>query len=94
MAGNTAGKVATGNGQPRSPAARHRWPAVTPKRAAAVLISAAALWFILVNRATIGVYLWVPKVTAPLWLILLITFAAGLLTGLLLRRGRKERQQQ
>jgi uncharacterized integral membrane protein len=92
MTGNTAGRVATGNGQARPPAARHRWPAITPKRAAAVLISAAALWFILVNRATIGVTLWVSDVTAPLWLILLITFAAGLLTGLLLRRGRKEKK--
>ena len=89
MAGNTAGKLATDSGRP--PAARRRWPAVTPKRTGAVLISAAALWFILVNRATIAVNLWVPKVTAPLWLILLITFAVGLLTGLLLARGRKQK---
>jgi uncharacterized protein (DUF983 family) len=48
----------------------------------------AAIWFIVVNRARIDIYLWVPKVTAPLWLVLAITFAAGLLTGLLLRRRR------
>jgi hypothetical protein len=91
MAGNTAGKLATENGRARPPASRHRWPAITAKRAGALLIAAAALWFILVNRSTIGVYLWVPKVTAPLWLILLITFAAGLLTGLLLTRSRKQK---
>jgi uncharacterized integral membrane protein len=92
MAGNSTRRVATDNGQAR-PAARHRWPAaLTPKRTAAILITAAALWFILVNRATIGVYLWVPKVTAPLWLILLFTFAGGLLTGLLLSRGRKKKE--
>jgi uncharacterized integral membrane protein len=91
MAGNTTGRVATGNGQAR-PATRRRWPALlTPKRTAALLIAAAALWFILVNRATIGVYLWVPRVTAPLWLILLFTFAGGLLTGLLLSRSRRNK---
>jgi len=89
MAGNTTKRVATDQGQAR-PASKGRWPAVlTPKRTVAILIVAAALWFILVNRATIGVYLWVPKVTAPLWLILLFTFAGGLLTGLLLSRSRK-----
>lgn len=92
MAGNSTGRLAPGNGQARPPAARRRWPALTPKTTAALVIVAAALWFILVNRATIGVYLWVPKVTAPLWLILLFTFIGGLLTGLLLRRGRNKQR--
>jgi hypothetical protein len=30
----------------------------------------------------------VPKVTAPLWLVLVLTFVGGLITGLLLRRNR------
>jgi uncharacterized integral membrane protein len=92
MAGNTAGRLATEDGRARPPAHRHRWPAITAKRAGALLIAAAALWFILVNRATIGVNLWVPKVTAPLWLILLLTFGGGLLTGLLLSRSRKQKR--
>ncbi|MGH3246518.1 MAG: LapA family protein [Trebonia sp.] len=47
------------------------------------------MWFIVVNRGRVSIYLWVPKVTAPLWLVLLITFAAGALTGLLVRRAKK-----
>ena len=91
MAGHTTGKLATENGRARPPAHRRRWPALTARRAGALVIAAAALWFILVNRSTIAVNLWVPKVTAPLWLILLLTFAGGLLTGLLLTRGRKQK---
>ena len=92
MAGNTTGKLATENGRARPPAHRHRWPAITPKRAAAIVIAAAALWFILVNRSSVSVYLWVPKVIAPLWVILLLTFAGGVLMGLLLARGRKQKR--
>ncbi len=92
MAGNTAGRVATDSGQGRPPATRRRWPAVlTPKRTLAIVIGAIALWFILVNRATVSLTLWVSDVTAPLWVVLLITFAAGLLAGLLLGRNKKKR---
>jgi len=31
----------------------------------------------------------VPKITAPLWLVLVLTFAGGLITGLLLRRRNR-----
>lgn len=61
---------------------------VSPKLITAGVILVAAVWFILVNRARVGIYLWVPKVTAPMWLVLLITFAAGMAAGLLLRRRR------
>jgi hypothetical protein len=50
------------------------------------VIVVAALWFIFVNTQRVSIYLWIPKVTAPLWLVLVITFAGGLITGLLLRR--------
>jgi hypothetical protein len=30
----------------------------------------------------------VPKITSPLWLVLVLTFAGGLITRLLLRRNR------
>jgi putative exporter of polyketide antibiotics len=66
---------------------------VSPKVMTAGLITIAAVWFIIVNRARVGIYLWVPKVTAPMWLVLVITFAGGLITGLLLRRGKKQAQQ-
>jgi len=58
------------------------------------VIVIAAVWFIIVNRARISIYLWVPKVTAPLWLVLVIFFAGGLITGLLLQRGKNTQQQR
>jgi len=81
-----AGQTSVG---PTAPShARRSGLAVSPKLILAAVIVIAAIWFIVVNRARIDIYLWVPKVTAPLWLVLAITFAAGLLTGLLLRRRR------
>jgi uncharacterized integral membrane protein len=53
------------------------------------VIVVAAVWFIIVNRQRVALYLWVPKVTAPLWLVLVLVFAGGLLTGLLLQRRSK-----
>jgi uncharacterized integral membrane protein len=61
---------------------------VSPKVIVGGLITAAAVWFILVNRARVAIYVWVPKVTAPLWLVLLVTFAAGMLAGYLLHRSK------
>jgi uncharacterized integral membrane protein len=54
-----------------------------------LVVVVAAIWFILVNTQRVSIYLWVPKVTAPLWLVLVITFAGGLITGLLLRRRNR-----
>jgi uncharacterized integral membrane protein len=61
---------------------------VTSKRVAILVILVAAIWFILVNTQRVSIYLWVPKVTAPMWLVLVLTFAGGLITGLLLQRNR------
>ena len=62
---------------------------VTSKRVMILVIVVAAIWFILVNTQRVSIYLWVPKVTAPLWLVLVITFAGGLITGLLISRDRR-----
>ena len=62
---------------------------ITSKTITILVIVAAAIWFILVNTQRVSIYLWVPKVTAPLWLVLLITFAGGLIAGLLLRRRNR-----
>jgi uncharacterized integral membrane protein len=62
---------------------------VTSKRVMILVIVVAAIWFILVNTQRVSIYLWVPKVTAPLWLVLVITFAGGLITGLLLQRRHR-----
>jgi len=73
-------------------AARRPGIRISPKLITAVVIVAAAVWFILVNKSRVDIYLWVPKLTAPMWLVLLLTFAGGLLTGLLLRRNRRQDQ--
>jgi uncharacterized integral membrane protein len=76
----------------RTRRATAKWAGVTvsPKTIAAGVIVIAAVWFILINRSSVSIYLWVPKVTAPMWVILLITFAGGTLTGILVRRNRKQ----
>jgi uncharacterized integral membrane protein len=81
-----AGQTSAGPTAPTH--ARRSGVTVSPKLILAAVIVIAAIWFIVVNRDRIDIYLWVPKVTAPLWLVLLITFAGGLLAGLLLRRRR------
>ena len=63
--------------------------AVTPKRITILVVVVAALWFIFVNTQRVSIYLWVPKITAPLWLVLVLTFACGLIPGLLLRRRNR-----
>ena len=63
--------------------------AVTSKRIMILAILVAAIWFILVNTQRVSIYLWVPKITSPLWLVLVLTFAAGLVTGLLLQRRNR-----
>jgi len=83
-----AGQTSVGPAAPSH--ARRSRVTVSPKIILAAVIVIAAVWFIVVNRARIDIYLWVPKVTAPLWLVLLITFAGGLLAGLLLRRRRRD----
>jgi uncharacterized integral membrane protein len=62
---------------------------ITPKRITIVVVVVAVLWFILVNTQRVSIYLWVPKITAPLWLVLVLTFAGGLITGLLLQRRNR-----
>jgi uncharacterized integral membrane protein len=62
---------------------------VTSKRIMILVIVAAAIWFILVNTQRVSIRLWVPHITAPLWLVLILTFAAGLITGLLLQRRNR-----
>ncbi len=80
--------VKTGNGPKKVAGVK-----ITSKTITVLVIVVAAVWFILVNTQKVSIYLWVPKITASLWLVLLITFASGLITGLLLRRrgGRSTR---
>jgi uncharacterized integral membrane protein len=59
---------------------------ITSRTITVAVILVAAIWFILVNTQQVSIHLWVPRVTGPLWVVLVLTFAGGLITGLLLRR--------
>ena len=60
MAGSpTAGRAASGTH------GKQAGRKVSPKAIIGGLILIAAVWFIVVNRESVGIYLWVPKVTAP-----------------------------
>ncbi|RPE29494.1 uncharacterized protein DUF1049 [Kitasatospora cineracea] len=47
-----------------------------------------AVWFIAVNTASVSIRLWIPTVTLPLWLVLLVTLLVGAALGGLLARRR------
>jgi len=57
---------------------------------AGVVIVGLALWFVFANTRTATVQLWVARVSMPMWITLLVTFAAGWIVGLLFRRRKKD----
>jgi uncharacterized integral membrane protein len=73
-------------GGPAKSARRRRIP---PKLIVALVILVIVLWFAFANTNDAKIKLWVHDVRAPVWLVLLCTFAAGVITGWLLRRRRK-----
>ncbi|MYS80227.1 lipopolysaccharide assembly protein LapA domain-containing protein [Embleya scabrispora] len=40
-----------------------------------------AVWFVLANTDSATIRFWIPTLEAPIWIVLLGTFAAGALTG-------------
>jgi uncharacterized integral membrane protein len=64
----------------------------TPKVVIGGLISIAALWFIIANNSEVRIHLWVPWISARLWVVLLLTFVAGALVGFLTGRRRAKRK--
>ena len=62
---------------------------ISPKLILVVLILAAGLWFVLVNTQHVKVKLWVETFHASMWLIVVCTFAAGLIVGWLLALRRR-----
>ncbi|HEY3868310.1 MAG TPA: LapA family protein [Actinocrinis sp.] len=63
----------------------------TPKALIGALITIAAVWFIIANNTRVRIRLWIPYVTARLWIVLLVTFVAGALVGMLFARRRARR---
>lgn len=97
MASTPAAGSTTMNGTPtgEGAASKHSGRPVSPRLLGTAVILVASIWFIVVNWHTASIYLWVPKVTAPMWLVLLTTFLGGLVTGILTRRtGKKPQQDQ
>lgn len=82
----------TTNTTPTGPQSTHTGMAdrlATPKAFLAILITAAAAWFIIANNSLVRIHLWVTWVSARLWLVLLVTFLAGALVGFLVARRRR-----
>lgn len=74
--------------QPGTPSTGGKFK-ITPKMILAALLIILAVWFVLANRDSARVQLFVTSVGAPLWLVLLVTFLAGGLVGWLLGRRRE-----
>ena len=89
MTSTTTGGPAAG-----SPTAKRSGFSISPKLVLATIIGAAALWFILANTAKAHIRLWIPTVTAPMWLVLLVTFVGGFVTGMLVLRRNSNKKQQ
>ena len=62
---------------------------ISPKAILLLVILAIVLWFAFANTRDAQIKLWVKDVQAPVWLVLLCTFAAGIISGWLLRRRRR-----
>jgi uncharacterized integral membrane protein len=86
----------TGSPEAGGHAPGRRGLTISPKVIGIAVILVAAVWFILVNRGRASIYLWVPKVSAPMWLVLGIAYLAGVVTGLLVivRRGKKQKEPE
>lgn len=61
-----------------------------PKVALGGLITIAAVWFIIANNTRVRIRLWVVWVSAQMWVVLLLTFVAGAILGLLFARHRRK----
>ncbi|MFF1903984.1 LapA family protein [Kitasatospora sp. NPDC058218] len=73
----------------------HRPPTVTVKgrdvrlRTIGVAVLAVlAVWFIAANTGSVSITLWVATVTLPLWAVLTVTLATGLVIGYFVGRRR------
>lgn len=53
-----------------------------------LILGVLAIWFIAANTASVQIRLWIPTVTLPLWLVLLVTLLVGAALGWLLARRR------
>ena len=91
--GTSTGLPPTGTTGAVEPQPRPKRGARVPAKAIVmIVILAAAVWFILANTQDVKIRLWVPTVSAPMWLVLLVTFVAGMLLGLITPRLVRRRR--
>lgn len=64
----------------------------TPKAFFGILITVAAVWFIIANNQIVRIHLWLTYVNARLWIVLLLTFVAGAIVGYLFAKRRARRR--
>ena len=83
------GLAPTGTTPMQQPKKRVRVPG---KVIVGAIVLAIAIWFIAVNSQDVHVKLWVHTVSAPMWLVLVVTLAVGMLLGLLAARRRRRKK--
>ncbi|MEY9848820.1 lipopolysaccharide assembly protein LapA domain-containing protein [Streptacidiphilus sp. MAP5-3] len=66
---------------------------VRAKPVAVGLIAVAAVWFIAVNTETVKMTFWVVDISAPLWVVLLVTLLVGAVLGKFVSKRRASRKQ-
>lgn len=64
---------------------------LSPTQWLALVLAALALVFILMNRDSTTINFFGATVRAPLWLVLVVIFAVGWLTGVLMMRRKQKR---
>lgn len=64
---------------------------LSPTQWLALVLAALALVFILMNRDSTTINFFGATVRAPLWLVLVVIFAVGWLTGVLMTRRKQKR---
>jgi uncharacterized integral membrane protein len=54
-----------------------------------IVIAVLSVWFVLANTASASIRFWIPTVEAPMWIVLVGTFAVGMFTGWFLTTRRR-----
>lgn len=62
---------------------------ISPKLIIGVLLLAALIWFVAVNRRDAKITVWVPTYNVPVWIVLVGTFVVGWVVGWLFRKRRQ-----
>jgi uncharacterized integral membrane protein len=64
---------------------------ITARQVVALVVGVLALVFVLQNRGPVDVHLFTLTLSAPMWLLLVVMIAVGLLVGYALNRRKRDR---